>query len=159
MKLLFKFKFSDNFEKVPATSVNESLWLQPMDYGEVAERLLGLKENTGQDQVPPAIIDYYNEIVRFASNKFADLQQSLIYNDHHLEVLKTAKDDGKRPKFLKLKPENVRVFPNAETTSLTQKYQQVLDEAAAKMLGFALAERESHSVANCAKRLRNRLRK
>ena len=149
VKLLFNFKFSENFQNVPATSVNESLWLQPMDYGEVAERLLGLKENTGEDQLPPAIIEYYREIVEFASNKFADLQRNLVYNEHHLEVLKKAKDNGKLPHFLKLNPVKVRFFPEDETTSLTQKYQKVLDEAAAQMLEYTLAERESLGVKLC----------
>ena len=54
-------------------SVNKSLWVNPMDYGEVTKRLLGLKENTGQDQLPQVIINYYNEIVELASNKFANL--------------------------------------------------------------------------------------
>ena len=44
-----------------------------MDYGEVAQRLLKLKENTGQDRLLPATINYYNEIVEFASNKFVNL--------------------------------------------------------------------------------------
>lgn len=150
VNLQFNFKFPENFNDVPATSANESLWLQPMDYGEAAQRLLGLKENTGQDQLPPAVINYYTEIVEFASNKFADLQRNLIYNDHHLEVLKKSKDNGKLPNFLKLNPVKVRFFSEEETTSLTQKYQQALDEAAAKMLDYTLAERESLGAKLCS---------
>ena len=44
------------------------------------------------------------------------------------EVLKKSKVNGKLPKFLKLNPVNVLFFPEEETKSLTQKYQQVLDE-------------------------------
>ena len=100
VNLHFNFNFQENFNEVHATSVNKSLWFHPMDYGEVAQRLLGLKENTGQDQLPPAIINSYNEIVEFASNKFADLQRNLIYNDHHFEVLKSLR----QPVFVSFLP-------------------------------------------------------
>ena len=73
VNLLFNFKFPENLNEVPVISVNKSLWVNPMDYGEVTKRLLGLKENTGQDQLPQVIINYYNEIVELASNKFANL--------------------------------------------------------------------------------------
>ena len=74
----------------------------------------------------------------------------MIYNDHHLEVLKKSKADGKLPKFLKLNPAKVRFFPEEETKSLTQKYQQALDEAAAKMLDYTLTERESLGAKLCS---------
>ena len=74
----------------------------------------------------------------------------MIYNDHHLEGLKKSKVDGKLPRFLKLNPAKVRFFPEEETKSLTQKYQQALDEAAAKMLDYTLTERESLGAKLCS---------
>jgi hypothetical protein len=96
----FTFKFPENFMEVPATSANERIWLKSMEYEQVSRRLLEIEENTGQDQVPPPIIQYYKDIVDFASNKFAELQQQLITNEYHLNVLTKARDEGKLPAFL-----------------------------------------------------------
>jgi len=64
--------------------------LQPSaeDYNDVGRRLLVQIENDGPDQLPPAIIQYFKEIVDFASNKFADLRQQLSHDEHHYSVLK-----------------------------------------------------------------------
>jgi len=145
----FAFEFPENFKVVPATSVNERIWLKSMDYENVARRFLDIEENTGQDQVPPTIIQYYKDIVDFASNKFAKVQQQLITNEYHLNVLTKARDEGKLPVFLKMNPIKVRYFPEEQTASLTQKYQKALDEASAKMLDYTLEERQSYGAKLC----------
>jgi hypothetical protein len=79
----------------------------------------------------PTIIQYYKNIVDFASDKFAEVQQQLITNEYHLKVLTKARDNGKLPVFLKMNPIKVCFFSEQQTASLTQKYQKALDEAAA----------------------------
>jgi hypothetical protein len=157
----FTFQFPENFMEVPATSANERIWLKSMEYEQVSRRLLEIEENTGQDQVPPPIIQYYKDIVDFASNKFAELQQQLITNEYHLNVLTKARDEGKLPVFLKMKPIKVRFFPEEQAISLTQKYQKILDEASAKMLGCTLEERQSYGAKLCeeAEKLSNEVEK
>ncbi len=82
----------------------------------------------------------------------------MITNEYHLNVLTKARDEGKLPVFLKMKPIKVRFFPEEQAISLTQKYQKVLDEASAKMLGCTLEERQSYGAKLCeeAERLSNK---
>jgi hypothetical protein len=91
----FTFEFPENFKKVPATSANEKIWLKDMDYKNVARRFIEIEEKTGQDQLPPTIIQYYKDIVDFASNKFAEVQHLLITNEYHLKVLTKAREEGR----------------------------------------------------------------
>ncbi len=65
--ILFTFEFPENFMEVPGTSANERIWLKSMEYEQVSRRPLKIEGNTGQDQVPPQIIQYYKDIVDFAS--------------------------------------------------------------------------------------------
>jgi hypothetical protein len=122
--------------------VNEKIWLKAIDYENVARRFLEIEEDTGQDQLQPTIIQYYKDIMDFASNKFAEIQQQLITNEYHLKVLTNARDEGKRPVFLKMNPIKVRFFPEEQTAPLTQKYQTALMRHLQKMLDSSLEERQ-----------------
>ena len=141
--IMFRFKFPENYNQVPTIDSADQAWAKPMDYNDVARRLLGRIENDGPDQLPPAIIQYFEEIVDFASNKFADLRQQLSHNEHHYSVLKRAKDEGKLPHFLQLKSLEVKFFPEDEAADLHQQYRKILDEAATQMLNSTLRKRES----------------
>ena len=112
-----------------------------MAYEEVACRLLGETDNDGPNQLPAAIVQYYLEIVDLASEKYANLQQQLEDNEHHIAVLERANDNGKTPNFLKLKLPEVRLFPDNSVVSLKQSFQKALDKADQEMLGCTLKER------------------
>ena len=47
VNLHFNFKFQESFNEVPVTSVNESLWFNPMDYGQVAKFQKCMQESFG----------------------------------------------------------------------------------------------------------------
>lgn len=145
----FRMKFPDGYDVVPPRHSAERIWLRPMDYEEVSNRLLGLKANEGQDQLTPAIIRYFEEIVQFASQKFADVQQQLTENEHHLEILKRAQDDGKTPHFLQMKTVEVRFFPDDEKAILQQEYRKLLDDTAERMLECTLKMRHSLRAKLC----------
>ena len=149
--IMFRFNFPENYNQVPSSDSADQAWVKPMDYNDVAGRLLGLIENEGQDQLPPAIIQCYEEIVDLASNKFADLRQQLSHNDHHYSVLKRAKDEGKLPHFLQLKSLEIKFFQEEDAADIHQEYRKILDTAATQMLDYTLKKRES-----IGKRLRRR---
>ena len=145
----FRLKFPDGYDQVPPRHLAERIWLRPMDYEEVSDRLLGLKANEGQDQLTPAIIRYFEDIVRFASQKFADVQQQLTENERHLEILKRAQDDGKTPHFLQMKTVEVKFFPDDEKALLQQEYRKLLDDTASRMLECTLKVRHSLRTKLC----------
>jgi hypothetical protein len=120
--IMFRFDFPEDFNQVPSIDSADQAWAKPMDYNDVAGRLLGRTENDGPDQLPPAIIQYFTEIVDFASKKFADLREQLSHNEHHFTVLKRVKDEGKLPHFLQLKSLEVKFFPEDEAADLHQEY-------------------------------------
>jgi hypothetical protein len=147
----FRMKFPDGYSIVPPRHLAERVWLRPMDYEEVSNRLLGLKANEGQDQLAPAIIKYFEEIVQFASQRFADVQLQLTQNEHHLETLKRAQNDGKIPHFLQMKTVEVRFFPEDEKTLLQQEYRKILDDTANRMHESTLKMRYSLGAKLCRK--------
>ena len=60
-----------------------------MSYKEVSYRLLWplcQRDNVEPNVLPAAIIHWHLEIVESASNKFADLEQQLNDNEHHIKV-------------------------------------------------------------------------
>jgi hypothetical protein len=115
--------------------------MNPMDYEEVAYRLLGTKDNVEPNLLPEPIIQFYSEIVEYATNKFAVLQQQLDDNEHHIKVLHHARENGKPPNFLKMQAPEVRLLP-AESVSVLQKsFREILDKAALDMLTCTLKER------------------
>ncbi len=113
----------------------------PMDYEEVAYRLLGQRDNVEPNILPAAIIRLYSEIVESASKKFADLQQQLDDNEHHIKVLDKACEHVKPPNFLILKTPEVRLFPDESTKALQQSFREILDRAEQEMLECTLKKR------------------
>ncbi len=57
-----------------------------MYYEEVANRLLGQRNNVGPNVLPAEIIRFFSEIVESASKIFADLPQQLDDNKHHWHI-------------------------------------------------------------------------
>ena len=55
-----------------------------------------------------------------ASKKFADLQQRLDDNEHHIEVLDKARESCKPPNFLTLKTPEVRLIPDESIVALSK---------------------------------------
>jgi len=137
----YRLKFPEEFDKVPAHHSADRIWSMPMTYEEVGRRLLGEDDDVGPNQLPAAIIRCYSEIVDYASKKFADLQERLDDNEHHIGVLERAKENGKTPNFLMLKPPEVRLFPDESAANLQQIYRKVLDAAAQEMLRYTMIER------------------
>ena len=76
-----------------------------------------------------------------ASKIFADLQQQLDDNEHHIKVLDKAREHGKPPNFLIPKTPEVRLFPDESTKALQQSFRKILDRAAQEMLECTLKER------------------
>ena len=111
----YRFNFPEAFNLVPAHQSANIIWRRPMDYEEVAYRLLGQRDNVEPNVLPDAIIRLFSEIVESASKKFADLQQQLDDNEHHIKVLDKAREHGKPPNFLILKTPEVRLFPDEST--------------------------------------------
>jgi hypothetical protein len=72
--------------------------------------------------LPAAIIRCHSEIVDYANKKFADLQERLDDNEHHICILERAKENGKTPNFLMLKQQEVRLFPEKSASSLQKSY-------------------------------------
>ena len=112
-----------------------------MDYEEVARRLLRDTDNDGPNVLPAEIIRYYSEIVELASEQFAALQKQVDDNEHHINVLERAVENGKTPNFLTLNAPKVRFLPDESAESLRQNYRKILDEAALAMLKCTLSER------------------
>jgi len=137
----YKFSFSDSFNTVPVHQSANRIWTQPMAYEEVAYRLLGQRDNVGPNLLPEAIIRYYSELVESASSKFADLQQKLDDNEHHIKVLLKARVNGKPPNFLMLKTPEVKLFPADSTEALQRSFREILNRAAQEMLECTLKER------------------
>ena len=138
----YKFNFPESFDTVPAHQTANRIWTQPMDYEEVAYRLLGQRNNVGPNMLPEAIIRFYTEVVESTSSKFADLQQKLDDNEHHIKVLHTAHVNGKPPNFLMLKAPEIRLFPADSTAAFQRRNRDILDRAAQKkMLECTLNER------------------
>ena len=137
----YKFNFPESFETVPAHQSANRIWMSPMDYEEVGYRLLGTKDNVEPNLLPEAIIQFYTEIVEFASNKYADLQQKLDDNEHHIKVLHFAREKGNPPKFLKLQAPEVRFFPADSVSALKKSFRTILDKAELDMLEYTLKER------------------
>lgn len=90
------------------------------------------KDNVGPDKIPAEIIQYFSDIVDFASTKFADLQTDVDGNEHHIKVLERAKESGKPPKFLILNPPEIRFFPEDLAKSLRDNFRKTLDNARSK---------------------------
>ena len=137
----YKFNFPESFNTVPVLQTANRIWTQPMDYEEVAYRLLGQRDNVGPSLLPEAIIRFYMEVVESASSKFADLQQKLDDNEHHIKVLYTAHVNGKPPEFLMLRTPKIRLFPADSTAAFQRRNRDILDRAAQKMLECTLNER------------------
>jgi hypothetical protein len=136
-----QFNFPESFVTVPPHHSADRIWMNPMDYEEVAYRLLGTKDNVEPNLLPEPIIQFYSEIVEYATNKFAVLQQQLDDNEHHIKVLHHASENGKPPNFLKMQAPEVRLLP-AESVSVLQKsFREILDKAALDMLTCTLKER------------------
>ena len=136
-----KFSFPEPFNTVPIHHLPDRIWIRPMDYDEVARRLLGESENDGPSQLPAEIIRYFADIVEFSSGKFADLQTRIDDNEHHIQVLERAKECSKAPHFLTLNTPKVRLFPEDSVAKLQQKFQKILDEASLRMLNDTIMER------------------
>ena len=136
-----KLNFPDTFNAVPAHQSANRIWRLPMDYEEVARRLLGEKDNDGPNVLPAEIIEYFSEVVELASEQFADLQKQVDDNEHHTKVLERALENGKPPNFLMLNAPKVRFFPDEPAESLQRSYQKILDEASLAMLKCTLSER------------------
>ena len=99
------------------------------------------KDNVGPDKIPAEIIQYFSDIVDFASTKFADLQTDVDGNEHHIKVLERAKESGKPPKFLILNPPEIRFFPEDLAKSLRDNFRKTLDNASLEMLECTLKQR------------------
>jgi hypothetical protein len=54
-----RLNFSENFNAVPAHQSANRIWRLPMDYEEVARRLLRYTDNDGPNVLPAEIIRYY----------------------------------------------------------------------------------------------------
>lgn len=137
----YRFNFPEAFNLVPVHQSANRIWGEPMDYEEVANRLLGQRDNVEPNVLPAEIIRFYSEIVESASKKFADLQQQLDDNEHHIKVLERARENGKPPNFLMLKTPEVRLFPDTSKATLQQSFRKILDGAALQMLECTLKER------------------
>lgn len=137
----YKFNFPECFDTVPAHQSANRIWMSPMNYEEVGYRLLGTKDNVEPNVLPEAIIQFYSEIVESASNKYADLQQKLDDNEHHIKVLHSARERGKPPNFLKLQAPEVRLFPADSVSALQKSFREILDKAELDMLEYTLKER------------------
>lgn len=137
----YKFNFPEGFDTVPAHQSANRIWMRPMDYEEVGHRLLGTKDNVEPNILPETIIRFYSEIVESASNKFADLQQKIDDNEHHIKVLHSARERGKPPNFLKLQAPEVRLFPADTVSALQKSFRDILDKAELDMLECTLKER------------------
>ena len=137
----FRFNFPETFNAVPAHQSANRIWRLPMSYEEVSYRLLGQRDNVEPNVLPAAIIRWYSEIVESASKKFADLQQQLDDNEHHIKVLDKARENDKPPKFLLMKTPEVRLFPDESAKALQQSFRKILDGAAREMLECTLKER------------------
>ena len=136
-----RLNFPDTFNAVPAHQSANRIWRLPMDYEEVARRLLRDTDNDGPNVLPAEIIRYYSEIVELASEQFAALQKQVDDNEHHINVLERAVENGKTPNFLTLNAPKVRFLPDESAESLRQNYRKILDEAALAMLKCTLSER------------------
>ena len=137
----YRLDFPEEFGTVPAQHSADKIWRVPMAHEEVCRWLLGEEDNVSPNQLPAAIIRCYSKIVDYASKKFADLQKRLDDNEHHICVLERAKENGKTPNFLMLKPPEVRLFPEESAANLQQRYRKILDAAAQEMLRCTLKER------------------
>jgi hypothetical protein len=136
-----RLNFPATFEARPSHFEGNRIWTGPMDYNEVGDRLSGQKANDGIDKLPAEILQYYSEIVEFASNKFADIQQQLDDNEHHIGVLLKAKANQKLPHFLQMNAPEVRLFPEESIKNLQRKFREILDVASRDMLQCTLSER------------------
>jgi hypothetical protein len=56
-----KFNFPECFVTVPAHHSANRIWMSPMDYEEVAYRLLGTKDNVEPNLLPEPIIQFYRK--------------------------------------------------------------------------------------------------
>jgi len=113
-----RLNFPDTFNAVPAHQSANRIWRLPMDYEEVARRLLGEKDNDGPNVLPAEIMEYFSEVVELASEQFADLQKQVDDNEHHIKVLERALENGKPPNFLMLNAPKVRFFPDESAESV-----------------------------------------
>jgi hypothetical protein len=136
-----RLNFPETFNVVPAHQSANRIWRMPMDYEEVARRLLGETDNVGPNVLPAEISRFYSEVVELASKQFADLQKQVDDNEHHIEVLERAVENGKPPNFLKLNAPKVRFFPDDSAKTLEQSYRNILDQATLAMLKCTLSER------------------
>jgi hypothetical protein len=136
-----RLKFPETFNTVPVHQSANRIWRIPMDYEEVARRLLGETDNVGPNILPAEISRFYSEVVELASKQFADLQKQVDDNEHHIEVLERAVENGKPPNFLILNAPKVRFFPDDSAKILQQSYRNILDEATLAMLKCTLSER------------------
>jgi hypothetical protein len=107
-----RLNFPDTFNAVPAHQSANRIWRLPMDYEEVARRLLRDTDNDGPNVLPAEIIRYYSEIVELSSEHFAALQKQVDDNEHHINVLERAVENGKTPNFLTLNAPKVRFLPD-----------------------------------------------
>jgi hypothetical protein len=92
-----KVNFPETFNEMPAHQSANRTWKVPMDYEEVARRLLGETDNDGQNVLPAEIIRFFSEIVESASNRFANLQKQVDDYEHHIRVLERAVEISKAP--------------------------------------------------------------
>ncbi len=76
-----------------------------------------------------------------ASKQLADLQKQADDNEHHIEVLERAVENGKPPNFLKLNAPKVRFFLDDSAKILQQSYRNILDDATLAILKCTLSER------------------
>lgn len=136
-----RLEFPESFNVVPAQFSANKIWSAPMPYLEISRRLLGERENVGTNQLPPEIIRYFSEIVEFSSKQFVDLQQQLIDNEHHIQVLTKAKEDGKVPCFLMLETPEVRFLKEDPASATRQIFRKILDKASSEMLEGILNQR------------------
>ena len=136
-----RLKFPETFNTVPVHQSANRIWRIPMDYEEVARRLLGETDNVGPNILPAKISRFYSEVVELASKQFADLQKQVDDNEHHIKVLERAVENGKPPNFLMLNAPKVRFFPDDSAKILQQSYRNILDEATLAMLKCTLSER------------------
>ena len=133
--------FPEHYNDVPAIFSCEQLWSAAKSDKEVADRLWGWIANDGRDQLRPAVINFFGEIVEFVTNRFKALHKELVDNRHHYNVLRKCLDEGKPPNFLQIDSVEIKFLPEEKKAPLQREYRKIMDKASLSMLKSTLKVR------------------
>ena len=113
--------FIFNFGETSSSRILVEPWDTPVSAEEAAERLRDPKSyRNSHHAIPEAMATAFKTAVEKGTTIFSEVMVANIENDHHLEILRKAKEQGEIPPFLAVRLIKMKLLPEDRANALNK---------------------------------------